>query len=225
MTMLVLCPSRGRPEGAYELLDTFSSTKGLPNTILQFIVDADDPKASLYPEGHYVVERGRPGMADALNKVAVMEASRYDILGFVGDDHRFRTPGWDRKIEQALKSGGFAYGNDLLQGPNLPTAVFISAPIVEKLGWFSPPMQAHLYLDDAWKYLGESTGSLFYLPGVIIEHMHPIAGKAEWDEGYARVNSTAMYDADRAAYETWLKGGAQADINRVKSVLADLVEA
>jgi len=224
MTMLVLCPSRGRPEKAHELLATFQVTKALPNTLLAFIVDDDDPTAEAYPAGSYVVPRGRPGMADALNRIATLECGKHDIIGFVGDDHRFRSQGWDRRIEQALDIGGFAYGNDLFQGPNLPTAVFISGRIVEKLGWFCPPAQKHLYLDNAWKLLGERSGSLHYLPDVIIEHMHPAAGKAEWDEGYVRVNSVAMYDEDRIAYESWVLHSSEADISKVRAALADIAD-
>jgi hypothetical protein len=225
MTTLVLCPSRGRPEKAAELLGTFVRTAELPTTKLAFILDEDDATAQLYPEGSYVVPRGRPGMADALNLIAAREACLWDVIGFVGDDHRFRTPGWDRRVTQALRHGGFAYGDDLYQRENLPTAVFISGPIVEKLGWFCPPAQMHLYLDNAWKYLGERSGSLHYLSDVIIEHMHPAAGKATWDEGYARVNAVQMYDKDRIAYESWLLHAAGADVSKVREAIAEMAEA
>ena len=227
MTMLVLCPSRGRPDKARELFDTFSMTRVQHSTVLQFVLDDDDPALGEYPAGSYIIPRGRPGMTDALNRVAVQEARRYDIIGFVGDDHRFRTKGWDRSFAEFLQSagGGFAYGNDLYQGENLPTAVFITSRIVTSLGYFCPPAQQHLYLDDAWKYLGDGAECLFYFPDIIIEHMHPGVGKAEWDEGYARVNAPALYESDRLAFEQWQRDAGQADVGKVRTALAAIADA
>jgi hypothetical protein len=54
----------------------------------------------------------------------------------------------------------------------------------------------HLYIDNYWLELAGAAGCLTYLPDVVIEHMHPAYGKAEWDESYRRVNSPEMYGAD-----------------------------
>jgi hypothetical protein len=51
--------------------------------------------------------------------------------------------------------------------------------------------------------LGRALRSVTYLPDVVIEHLHPHAGKADMDDGYARCNGEEMYEADRAAYEQW----------------------
>ena len=224
MSLLVLCPSRGRPDNARELLDTFQKTKTNTSSYLAFVLDSDDPTASEYPRGAYVVERGRPGMVDALNNVAGTEVDKYTYIGFVGDDHRFRTKGWDTVMLAYLAraGGGFAYANDLLQRENLPTAVFVTSEIVKQLGYFSPPKLAHLYVDDSWKYLGDGADCLYYFPDIVIEHMHPFNGKAEWDEGYRRVNDTGVISADRFAYEEWLRVDADKDVARVKEALRQL---
>jgi hypothetical protein len=95
----------------------------------------------------------------------------------------------------------------------------MSASIVEALGWMGLPGCHHLYIDNAWRSLGDATKSLFYMPDVVIEHMHPAGGKAEWDEGHRRVNTEAMYSHDRAVYESWLDGSMSEDIERVRSAL------
>lgn len=61
----------------------------------------------------------------------------------------------------------------------------------------------HLYCDNAIKDLGEQADCLRYLPDVLIEHMHPVAGKAPMDAGYQRVNRREQYRTDRLAYELW----------------------
>jgi len=227
VSILVLCPSRGRPEKARELRESFDDTTTSGYADLLFITDEDDETRKEYPDLKTTIHRGRPGMVDALNEVAmraVKVGRKYKYLGFVGDDHRFRTRGWDMAIFDNMerRGGGFAYGNDLLQGENLPTAVFVSTEIVQQLGYFSPPKLAHLYVDDSWKYLGDGADCLYYFPDIIIEHMHPFNGKAEWDEGYRRVNDTGVISADRFAYEEWLRVDADKDVARVKEALRQL---
>jgi hypothetical protein len=68
-----------------------------------------------------------------------------------------------------------------------------------------PPNMKHLYLDNFWKKLGEDLGALTYLEDVIVEHMHPVAGKAEWDEGYREVNAQEVYSADALAYKNYIE--------------------
>ena len=77
------------------------------------------------------------------------------IIGHVGDDHIFRTPGWDGIIEATLVEPGVAYGDDLLQGATLPTAVFMSSIIPKTLDWYAlraaqagkPALAARLYAE------------------------------------------------------------------------------
>jgi hypothetical protein len=227
----VLCPTRGNPRALLEAYNSFHDTAMDRDSQFVAVVDEGDPSLEEYvalieDTVHLrvdLVPKALTGtMNKALNYAAVRWCERADIVGFIGDDHRFRTPGWDRVILQVLKSegGGFAYGDDLYQGEKLPTAVFISSPIIRTLGWFAPPAQYHLYLDDAWKRLGDATDSLIYLPDVVIEHMHPAAGKGEWDANHARVNSQVVYDHDREAYAGWIAGSYQADVEKVIGVLA-----
>ena len=107
---------------------------------------------------------------------------------------------------------GLVYGNDLIQGENLATAVAMTGNIVQALSGMVPPDMIHLYLDNFWMRLGKDLGALRYIPEVVLEHMHPIAGKAEWDEGYKAVNAKEVYDFDRVALDDYLKSPAYADL-------------
>jgi hypothetical protein len=144
-------------------------------------------------------------LAQWTNELAV-EALRHgaDILGFLGDDHRPRTPGWDERVKEAFRKmgSGLVYCDDGLQGERLPTAPFWSADIVRELGWFYPPTLQHMYADNAWLKLASDLGRCTYLPDVSIEHMHPSAGKAQMDDVY-RENDT-QYARDARAYQAWL---------------------
>jgi hypothetical protein len=238
--MIVIVPSRGRPKRVAELIDAFVSTRTGPTTLF-IAVDSDDPCLQDYmnlvttdfPDRVHIHVRGRLRLAGTLNhyvNVFIEEhlanpdaRPRTDIFGFMGDDHRPRTTGWDAIIEREMAhmgGTGIVYGNDLLQGQTLPTAVFMSANIVETLGYMVPPGLVHMYLDNTWKTWGEAMNRLKYLPDVIFEHMHPVAGKAEWDAGYVEVNAGQRYiDDERAFREYTLSQRFIDDVNKMRSLL------
>lgn len=218
MTALaVIIPTRGRPENAARLETAFRETTTL-GAVPVFVADEDDPRLGEYKEllaaGRlsrlmvYNHTEGGRGLCFPLNYAARRYADVYDNVGFMGDDHLPRTHGWDARVLDALDSTEprVVYGNDLLQGPALPTAVFLPSRIIKALGVMAPQVMRHLYLDNFWKHLGEQTGGLRYLGDVVIEHLHPVAGKAPWDERYAAVNASERDTADRLAWEEYRDG-------------------
>lgn len=225
--LLVIVPTRGRPQEAADLAQTWLETS-TGDAILRFVVDTDDPLLDRYnalvdswpPDIDLAWHQRTPQrMAGALNAEARQSAHYHRHIGFMGDDHRPRTRGWDEMLIAALdkQDYGVAYGNDLFQGPNLPTAVFLDARIVRALGRMVPPDLVHLYLDNYWRDLGIALGTFTYLPNVVIEHMHPAAGKAEWTEGHREVNAGSMYERDRIAYEQFVRyGGLVKDVTRIR---------
>lgn len=209
--MLYLVPSRGRPGNAEELIKAWGATRSYAR--LWICVDDDDPALKDYkriplPPWVELKVNARLRLGGTLNVWACDAIQQdFETIGFMGDDHRPRTPRWDLRIQEAISAAGGAavvYGNDLLQGRNLATAVAMSANVIDSIGYMVPPGQTHLYLDNAWMDMGRMVGNLIYLDDVVIEHVHPIAGKANWDALYAEVNSGEMYSADRAIYEKWL---------------------
>jgi glycosyltransferase involved in cell wall biosynthesis len=224
--LLILCPTRGRPAAAKEAHESFLDTKVREGSEIMFVVDDDDPTRVEY-EGERFLHLTQPSpgnMVAALNDAALWAIERWDpkYIGFIGDDHRFRTPGWDRAFTDLLagRGGGFVYGNDLFW-PNgeIPTQIVMSASIISALGWMGLPGCTHLFIDNAWRHLGEATRSLYYMPDVVIEHMHPAGGKADWDEGHLRVNTPEMYGHDGRVFEAWVNSGAPEDVERVRSAL------
>jgi hypothetical protein len=81
------------------------------------------------------------------------------------------------------------------------------------------PECRHLYLDNAWKDLGEAAGCLHYRPDVVVEHCHPWYGKGDHDVGYARVNSLEQYASDRAGYERWKTDRLASDANVIRRAI------
>jgi len=215
--LIVIVPSRGRPGNIKELAQAFADTKASAELLV--VLDDDDPTLNDYLslEGDFsflTLPREGRGMAKPLNFAARKVINDYDHFAFMGDDHRPRTIDWDKSIVDVLDEigTGLVYGNDLLQGKNLPTAVAMTGNIVRALEGMVPPGMIHLYLDNFWMTLGQDLHSLHYLEEVIIEHLHPIAGKAEWDQGYRDVNAEEIYSADAIAFSTYIQSQAYRDL-------------
>jgi hypothetical protein len=228
--LIIIVPSRGRPEKIIELIKAFKETQ--TEALLWVAVDDDDPDKTDYEwalkrRDNVTMDVVEPspngGMVQALNSLAVPLANASDppfALGFMGDDHRPRTMHWDQAYVRALRKlgTGIVYGNDLLQGRNLPTQVAMTSDIVRTLGYMAPPTLRHLYFDNWVRELGKSAECLKYLDDVIVEHVHPGANKADWDEGYERVNAPEMWEADKKAYLRLKRGDLQEAIRKVRSL-------
>lgn len=236
--LVVIVPSRGRPEAAHELCQVFGDTCSTTTHVVFAIDDRDSGQIYDYPFGQVwggLVEattwrNPSTNMVEALNCAArsVLDGEMPGVeepfaICFMGDDHRPRTKGWDARYLEALRElgTGIVYGNDLLQGENLPTQVAMTSDIVQAIGHMAPPVLTHLYVDNYWKELGDRAGCLRYLPDVVVEHMHPVAGKAEWDEGHRRVNEPGMYQADQRAFREYAASGRlSADVHAVRALRA-----
>ena len=211
--LLLIVPSRSRQERIISFKEFFD--KNSVNTDLCF--GLDDDQYLTYPKFDNVIYDINPNMklGPKLNTISAKYCSDYKYIGFLGDDHLVKTKSWDQKLMNAISDikYGIAYGNDLLQGQALPTALIMDSNIIKGLGYMCPPRQEHLYLDNFWLDLGNRLGTIRYCPDVIIEHMHHSTGKSRVDETYV---STADLNArDLAAYQLYLKNDFDNDIKRL----------
>lgn len=226
MSLAMICPTRGRPESVARMGQAWEATGTNWASDLYWIVDADDERI-----GEYKTEIGRfPWMKVAsipewrpmvpkLNWAARQFAGGFTQVGFLGDDHLPRSSGWDLRLAAALDAmpskTGIVYGRDGHQDRALPTWWAMSSNIVQALGRMVPADVQHLYCDNSIFQLGDKSGTLQYLEDVLIEHMHPVAGKAEWDPAYVRVNRKQQYLRDRLGFEAWVLDGMWHDASLV----------
>lgn len=225
--LLVIVPTRGRPDNARRVLEAWDATRAWDDgAALSLEVDADDPALDRYLA--LADARVRVGvstcwrpMVHKLNMVATNPLSLDCFaLGFAGDDHLPRTVGWARAYLDALREmrTGIVFGDDLLQGERLPTQWTMTSDIVRALGRMVPAPVQHLYCDNAILELGRAAGCIRFLPDVVIEHMHPVARKSNMDEGYRRVNSPQQYRHDLAAFRLWRDGRLSQDAATVRAL-------
>lgn len=226
MSILALCPSRERPGAAAETLASFKATIRDKGSRILFVVDADDPTLAEYPKKHTLVVPPTGTMGDALRSATTPETlGDCTSAGMIGDDNRFRTPGWDVVIDGYLTDHiGVAYGDDGIQHARLPTAWWVSRPLVDAFG-VAPAGLRHLYMDNWWKSLAEGAGCLRYFPDISIEHLHPLGTEGHrWitsvkaDATYRRGNSPSNADHDRTYFHRWERRGRHADIRKAKSI-------
>lgn len=219
--LAVIVPSRGRPHQLAELLAAIRAT-AVTYPVVYVGLDYDDPADYVRacpgldePDVHVyqLPRRSLSAWTNLLARHAMGAAKPARYLASLGDDHRPRTAGWDKRLIgaiEALGAPGIAYGDDRYKGVALPTAWVVSAEVVERVGWMMLPACQHMYVDNAVLALGQASGRIVYCPDVVIEHMHPLAGKAELDETYLESGSTAWLEADRAAFLEWQRGGGLA---------------
>lgn len=224
--LVVLVPSRGRPESVRRLSDAFEATVTGDSSLL-VLVDDDDPRLGEYRYlqdlGFFDLEVGkRLRVGGTLNAVAPRVATDCFAIGFLGDDHVPRTRGWDTSLVASLRDlgSGVAWGNDLHMGRRLPTSVVMTSDIVRTLGYFVMPGAVHLFVDNFWLAIGEGLDRIAYRDDVVIEHLHPFAGKAELDDTYREANSRQRVDEDRRIFEQYVADHLQHDLARLRAALS-----
>ncbi|MEU6990380.1 hypothetical protein ABZ953_06915 [Streptomyces sp. NPDC046465] len=230
--LLVIIPTRGRPQAVPEIVQAWDDTGATAD--LLFAVDTDDPELAAYKQ-HAAAYKAdsrvrftfgkRRRLVGTLNAQAVKAAKTYRFLAFMGDDHRPRPAAmaWDARIRECLSGGpGIVYGNDLLQSEAMATAVAMTSDIVETLSYMAPPALVHLCVDLVWVEWGRGMGRITYLDDMVIEHLHPANGKAQVDQGYEECNSPDQVATDSAAYYDYRdNGGLEADLVKLRKLVEE----
>ena len=225
--LLVLCPSHQRPEQARRLYESLERTRILKDTRLVFLVWEGDTTAHKY-ESNWMRSALRPEepMTERSNAGFVSEDDGCDAVGWVADDNRFATVGWDEIVLHAIRTIPIVFGNDVASPGSKPSHVFMDARIPRALGWFRHPGLISTFHDDVDMHLGTGTGTerplgqngesgllpyrgvgIRYLPEVVIPHL------------YTERDNSANFQHDAAAYAAWRRNEAEDDIARAKRAL------
>jgi hypothetical protein len=219
--LLVIVPSRGRPENIRRLLNGVHETSKLA-THVHVAADDDDPDLESYRQvmdeagspGDVLETGPRKGLAAWTNEIALRRAGEYPFLASFGDDHLPRTQHWDYYLVRAIEhmGGGFSYPWDG-QREDVPQAVVVSSGIVQALGWMCEPSLQHYYVDNVWADLGRGAGCIRHCRAVAVDHVHPAAGKAPADKTYTEAGGKLA--ADREAYQEWRRSRMTGDIAKI----------
>jgi hypothetical protein len=179
-------------------------------------VDSDDETGDRIAElADYVMTGERLTFSDYWNVLARMATGVFrpkrpqDILMMCGDDTIFRTPGWDRIVEDAFAACSdkilMVHGDDGSPADQnrFATLPFVSRRWVEVAGrmtgeWFTGDF-ADTWINDIARDLGRKQ----HVP-ILVEHMHPYWQKGEMDENYReKYDRMAKQDAQRVYLRHW----------------------
>ena len=228
----VLCPSRGRPARLESMAESLFRTAASPERVeLVLRLDEDDPDLPGYGRVLAGDERGRitrifgprRSIPEALNAIA--PSLEHDVIGTAADDVLFRTAAWDCEVERALGDGGRAAiavpmdGREERRGLRC-THFFATRAWVRTVGHLLHPDYEHFWADTNIADIAARADRLVWMREVLVEHLHPNAGKAPRDATYADKRAgpkgARMSDRDADRYER-LAGERAAAAARVRS--------
>lgn len=217
--MALIVPSRGRPQNIVRLYEALAKTESDVELVVG--VDADDPKIDEYYEivnnrnFTLVVSPERRRFGPTLNALSLRFADEYEYLAWCGDDHLPITKGWDQRYREELDKGaGIVYGDDLIMGESIATQLAFTPDIPKALGYAVPNTFIHLFIDNYFMKLGEKIGGAVYVPDVIFQHLHPIAG-AKSDKTYEEANCNENWNNDRTAFDNYLAEQLNKDVEKI----------
>src|SRR5690349_6434117 len=198
---LIFCPTRENAAGAAEMVASALKTCHRLGTSVLLVGDEDDPQLNEYKAiPRQMADVGQMQWQTGMVSVMVVEggtltkatneavARIWDsdaIVGHVGDDHRFITPGWDNAIRDAIHEGYFVvYPYDGFRAA-WASSWWTPMKVIRTLGWLAVPGSMHLTIDDVFMDIGAGLGHtpgeyLKFLPNTLVEHLHPAGGKVEW---------------------------------------------
>ncbi len=222
--LLVICPTKERPQICERMIKSFDKNSS-SFAKLFFFIDHDDKYFNEYinlfdSTGHKFCIRGLKSLCEMYNHI-VKTLNTFQFYSETNDDFVYHTKDWDRILINKLKEkkGGIAYGDDRYGGSNLPTTSIISGEIIQAVGWIHMPTLDYLCNDVIWREIGHRLNRLYYMPEVKIEHMHPLAGKAEKDDTFKRTNSEKSYTRGHKAFREWKALQMNNDIQKIKEAL------
>lgn len=198
--ILVVIPTLNRPCQLAEAIACL--TVNMSGNLADFyILTGDDHPAQLY------------------NSIPADLLCQYSVIGFMADDVRMRTYGWDALVMQYLDGRiGLVYGSDGIQDQRLCTHPFMSTAVPLELGFILPPGFKHGYYgDNFWHELFSDLGAMNYVREIIVEHLHPSAGKSPYDETYRRAEQ--FLQSDKEAWERYKRTQFQADKERIARLI------
>ena len=229
--LLIVCPTRGRPELLARMLGSFDATRS-PGTDIVIVAGEDDPRLDDYLpllRGRRAVVGPRRFLVQTFNDCTTKLFPGTPYYGEVNDDHFYRTRGWDKTfidmINDRGNGWGIACGNDMIQTNwhafSHPSACVISGNIIRTLGHFVWPKLLHLFTDVYLRDLSRGIGRLFYTPEVVIEHRHWVNGrvKFEGDENYKWIYSQEQQKAAYATHQKWLQKDKDREIGLLRTAM------
>lgn len=205
----VLVPMLGRPHRVGPLVWSIEATT--PGATVLFLTSPDDApvKDAVNAAGYEYLEVARHPHGDYARKIqAGIEATTTPYVFLGADDLRFH-PGWFGLALDAMTDGVGVVGTNDLANPRvvagehathfLVARWYVALGTIDEPGVLMHHGYPHEYVDDELVATAKHRGAWAFAAGSIVEHLHPMAGKAPMDDLYAA--QPARMRAGRKIYQ------------------------
>ena len=201
----VIVPVLNRPDNVRPLVESLRASTGLADVL--FVTEPDDLTEWAAIDAVGAARMTHPGtFAEKVNAACRAGIATPWVL-LVGDDVVFR-PGWlDHAQFVAHKFGGKVVATNDLGNPRVMAGEHATHPLIsvdyiaeQGASWDGPGVVCHegyrhWFVDDEITTAAKQRGVFQAALGAIVEHRHPIFGKASDDEVYRLGQSHAQRDA------------------------------
>lgn len=196
-----LLTTRQRPKLAAEALAACAETGMTSEGIVYIDGDEHGLYKRLTVPTNWTVHRAEHGGLSRALQWCLETFPHERFYGWLADDMAPRTPGWDRKLEDAAGTRCMAQANDLwsyIRDPVSartglePTAGHCwGGDLIRTVGWWALPGSVQAGTDVAWARLVHRLQRMRFCDDVTVEHRH-------WRRGARRRDSldTDMYDSN-----------------------------
>ena len=206
--LLVICPTRNRPEQLERMYRSFYKTISA-RTSLILCVDLDDDTEYDHLCTYSIEERTT--ITKRINNV-FNQYPNFKYYSIANDDFEYMTVGWDYKMMQK----GINCPKDPNRDYPFPVTMVIDGDIPRKLGWLQMPTLNHLCGDNVWDTIGKRANCFNYYDDVVVEHHHYLFNKAKVDDTY--IKGQMLHEEDTVSFINWLSNHSHRDCEKVKSI-------
>ncbi len=219
MNGLLLVPTLNRIDLLKRFLHSYKEAESTVTTAL--LVDAADYKVNqsgyqeildkLPPQVTIVNTHEAITMGDKCRFIYPKMRSLVPDLKWVGllnDDHYIVTKKWDEIAEKLIDGKNFISTNDgfWMAGVRCCGLTAWSLPLLEKVGFpIYPEKLQHLYIDDLWKAIGDSSGCYLETMKINIEHRHVLKGDMQPDSTYFASNEQSRYIKEQPIFKRFME--------------------
>lgn len=235
MTGVIIVPTLNRPALLHNFIKSCEETK--TDIQIRFLVDdvdyhnnkdAYEAVEALFTPNMRLIKTGTAvSMADK-TKYIWSHIQEYKWVGLLNDDHYCLTRHWDLLIEGMMDGTNMVSTNDGFWnfGFRVVGLTAWSTALLESCGFpIFPRGLQHLYIDDVWKAIGESTGCWHETMRVNIEHRHTFINKMEADDTFRKVNDPLAYQKDLKEFTEFMEQDFKAVCERVLALRSGQVHS
>lgn len=195
MTAIWLLSTRGRPKECQATLDACEAA-GMTSPGVVYV----DETVGIYrklrlPDNWTVHPEPVWGSLQASMSWCLEQYPDATAYGWLADDVRPQTVGWDKQLEAVAGDWCLSYGrdmwlsesdwrrNELEDGDNLSSGLCWGGELVRTVGWWALPGVRQAFIDVAWCRIVGPLGLARYTHEVIVEHLNYRTGKRDRDQG------------------------------------------